>query len=309
MANVARYALGRLLLSIPTLIGVTILVFLMIHFLPGDPAFFLAPPEATLEEVERIRKSLGLDRPLYEQYVTFITNVLKGEFGRSIITGHKVSELLWPAYMNTLILSVFAISISIILGISLGVLASLNPNTLLDQTVMSVSLIGVSMPVFWLGLLLIELFAVKLRLLPAGGSGSPAHLILPSLTLGILGSAYIARVTRASMLEVLNRDYVRTARAFGLPEWRVILVYSLRNALIPVITVAGLIFGYMMAGAVLTESVFAYPGLGRLIVNSIFARDYPVVQAGLLVISITFVLVNIGVDVLYAFLNPKVELR
>ncbi len=307
--SIGRYVLRRVLLSIPTVLGVSVIVFLMIHMLPGDPAQLLAPPEATMEEVEIIRRRLGLDKPLWEQYLIFMSRALKGEFGESLFTGHKVNELLWPAYFNTLTLSLLAMAFGVTVGILLGIYAALKPNTLRDQAVTSLSLMGLSMPVFWLGLILIEVFSVWLRLFPSGGSGSPRHLVLPSLTLGLIGAAYVGRATRASMLEVLSEDYIRTARAYGLPNRKVIYVYALRNALIPVITVAGLIFGYMMAGAVLTETVFSYPGLGRLIVNAIFARDYPVVQAGILVVSITFVAINTAVDILYALINPRIRLE
>ena len=307
--SLGRYILRRLLLSIPTILGVSVIVFLMIHMLPGDPAQLLAPPEATMEEVEIIRRRLGLDRPLWEQYLIFMGRALRGEFGESLFTGHKVSELLWPAYLNTLTLSVLAMTFGIVTGVLMGIYAALKPNTLRDQAVTSLSLMGLSMPVFWLGLILIEVFSVWLRLFPSGGSGSLRHLVLPSLTLGLIGAAYVGRATRASMLEVLSEDYIRTARAYGFPGRKVIYVYALRNALIPVVTVAGLIFGYMMAGAVLTETVFSYPGLGRLIVNAIFARDYPVVQAGILVVSITFVAINTAVDILYALINPRIRLE
>ncbi len=308
MSDLARYVVRRILLAIPTLLGVSVIVFLMIHMLPGDPAQLLAPPEATIQEVEIIRRRLGLDKPLWEQYLIFMSNAMKGEFGKSLFTGHTVSELLWPAYLNTLTLSVLAMGFGLVIGVLMGIYAALRPNTVRDQAVTSLSLFGISMPVFWLGLILIEIFSVWLRILPSGGSGTPRHLILPSLTLGLVGAAYVGRATRASMLEVLSQEYVRTAKAYGLPDRLVIYVYALRNALIPVITVAGLIFGYMMAGAVLTETVFSFPGLGRLIVNAIFARDYPIVQAGILVVATTFVAINTAVDILYAFINPRIRL-
>ncbi len=309
MSDLARYVIRRIILAIPTLLGVSVIVFLMIHMLPGDPAQLLAPPEATIQEVEMIRRRLGLDKPLWEQYLIFMSNALKGEFGKSLFTGHTVSELLWPAYLNTLTLSVLAMGFGLVIGVLMGIYAALRPNTVRDQAVTSLSLLGISMPVFWLGLILIEIFSVWLRLLPSGGSGTFKHLILPSLTLGLVGAAYVGRATRASMLEVLSQEYIRTARAYGLPDRLVIYVYALRNALIPVVTVAGLIFGYMMAGAVLTETVFSFPGLGRLIVNAIFARDYPIVQAGILVVATTFVVINTAVDILYAFINPRIRLR
>ena len=242
----------------------------------------------------------------------FMTRIIRGDLGESLVTGHPISELLWVRFFNTLKLAVCGILIALALGIVLGILAAIKRNSVIDQIVMAFSLVGISTPVFLLAILLIQIFAVKLHILPATSLGTELelrHIILPSLTLGLIGAAPIARMTRTSMLEVLGQEYIRVAYAFGFKEHKILFKYALRNALIPVVTIAGLLFGYLLAGAVITETVFAYPGLGRLIVESIFARDYPVVQMGLLFISFTFAIVNTVVDILYAVINPRVRLR
>jgi len=312
MSNLIRYIARRILILIPTLIGASIIIFLIIHLLPGDPAIILAGPEATAEDIERLRIRLGLDKPLYVQYLMFMSRIIRGDLGESLVTGHPISELLWVRFFNTLKLAVCGILIALALGIVLGIFAAIKRNSIIDQIVMAFSLIGVSTPVFLLAILLIQIFAVKLHILPATSLGTELelrHIILPSLTLGLIGAAPIARMTRTSMLEVLGQEYIRVAYAFGFKEHKILFKYALRNALIPVVTIAGLLFGYLLAGAVITETVFAYPGLGRLIVESIFARDYPVVQMGLLFISFTFAIVNTVVDILYAVINPRVRLR
>jgi len=312
MDDILKYVVRRLLILIPTLIGASILVFLMIHFLPGDPAQLLAGPEATLEDIERVRERLGLDKPLVVQYVMFMSRILRGDLGESLITGHPISTLIWPRFFNTLKLATLGTLIAIGVGIGVGVAAAVKRNTFIDRLAMTLAILGISTPVFLLAIILIEVFSIKLRLLPTttlGGEPELKHLILPSLTLGLIGAASIARMTRASMLEVLHQEYIRTAYAYGFESRKILFKYALRNALIPVVTVGGLIFGYLLAGAVITETVFAYPGLGRLIVESIFARDYTVVQVGLLFTSFVFAVVNTVVDVAYAVINPKVRLR
>ncbi len=279
---------------------------MIMHLLPGDPARIIAGEGATLQDIESVRQKYGLDKPLIEQYVRFMTGLLSGDL-RSIKTERPVFGEIFPKFVNTFKLSSLSILISILIGLSLGVISALKRNTWIDNFAMGFSLIGVSMPIFWLGILLILLFAVYLRWLPSGGSGSFKHMILPALTLGFSTSAIIARMTRASILEVLNQDYVRTARAFGIPKRKLILKYILRNALIPIITVIGLQFGYLLGGAVLTESVFGWPGLGRYIVDSIFSRDYIVVQVGIMTVAATFVLINLVVDILYAIVNPQLR--
>ncbi|MEM0021368.1 MAG: ABC transporter permease [Fervidicoccaceae archaeon] len=306
------YITKRFLLLIPTLLGASVIIFFMIHLLPGDPAQILAGPEATLQDIQNMRIRLGLDKPLPVQYFMFMERLLTWNLGNSLVSGFPISSLILPRFINTLKLAVLATIISLSIGILLGIIAALRRNTAIDRIVMIFALLGVSMPVFLLAVLLIVIFSIKLHLFPAtviGTSPSLRHLVLPSLTLGLIGAAPIARMTRSSMVEVMSQEYIKTSEAFGFSWRRVIFVHALRNALIPVVTVAGLNFGYLLAGAVITETVFAYPGLGRLIVDSIFARDYPVVQFGLLMIVALFAFVNMAVDVLYALINPRVRLE
>ncbi|MCS7175426.1 ABC transporter permease [Pseudothermotoga sp.] len=301
-----RFVGRRLLLLIPVIIGVSIISFSIMHMIPGDPARLIAGEGATVEDIMAIRIKYGLDRPLIEQYFRFMRGVLTNDL-RSIRTERPILSEILPRFANTAQLAIVSVLISSTIGVSLGILSAVKRNSWLDTFSMVFSLVGVSMPIFWLGILLIILFAVTLRWLPSGGKGGVQHLILPALTLGLAASAIIARMTRASMLEVLNQDYVRTAVAFGLPKRKVIYKYVLRNALIPVVTVIGLQFGYLLGGAVLTESVFGWPGLGRFIVDSIFSRDYIAVQVGIMTIATTFVLVNLLVDLLYAFIDPRLR--
>ncbi|GAB4567575.1 MAG: ABC transporter permease [Anaerolineae bacterium] len=302
-----EYVSRRLLGLIPTLFGVSVMVFLLLHFVPGDPARLVAGPDATLEDIELIRKELGLDRPLVVQYVTWLGNLFRGDLGRSTRTHNPTTYEIGLRIPATLELTAVSITIAIIVGLSTGVIAAIRRNSLLDYSSMLFALLGICTPSFWLGLMLMLLFAVKLRWFPTSGRGGWEHLVLPGVTLGFGASAIIARVTRSSMLEVLNQDYIRTAAAKGLAERMIILRHALKNALIPVVTVIGLEFGYLLAGAVITESVFAYPGVGRLLVESIAFRDFPVVQAILLILAAQFAVVNLLVDVLYAFLDPRIS--
>ncbi|MGC9187110.1 MAG: ABC transporter permease [Fervidicoccaceae archaeon] len=306
------YIIKRFLLLIPTLLGASVIIFFMIHMLPGDPAQILAGPEATLQDIQNMRIRLGLDKPLPVQYFMFMERLLTWNLGNSLVSGFPITSLIVPRFINTLKLATLSIAISLAIGIVLGIAAALKRNTFIDRVVMIFALLGVSMPVFLLAVLLIVIFSIKLQLFPAtviGSSPSFRHLVLPSLTLGLIGAAPIARMTRSSMVEVLSQEYIKTSDAFGFSRKKIIFVHALRNALIPVVTVAGLNFGYLLAGAVITETVFAYPGLGRLIVDSIFARDYPVVQFGLMMIVALFAIVNTAVDVLYALINPRVRLE
>ncbi len=304
----SNFILRRLLLLIPIFIGVSILSFLMMHLIPGDPARIMAGQDATYEEIQSIRVEFGLDKSLPVQYVLFMEGVLDGNL-KSIKTQRPVLKEIYPRFLNTIELSLVSILISAFLGLGFGIIAAVKHNSWLDNFVMGFSLFGVSMPVFWLGILLIIVFSLILGWLPAAGKGGIQHIILPSITLGMATSAIIARMTRASMLQVMNQDFIRTADAFGISQRKIIYKYTLKNALIPVVTVIGLQFGYMLGGAVLTESVFGWPGLGRFIVDSIFARDYPVVQVGIMLIALTFVLVNLLVDITYAFLDPRIRRR
>ena len=304
----SNFIIRRLILLLPIFIGVSILSFLMMHLIPGDPARIMAGQDATFEEIQSIRVEFGLDKSLPVQYVLFMKGVIDGNL-KSIKTQRPVLKEIFPRFLNTVELSVVSIVISTFLGVGFGIIAAVKRNSWIDNFVMGFSLFGVSMPVFWLGILLIIVFSLILGWLPAAGKGGIEHIILPSVTLGMATSAIIARMTRASMLQVMNQDFIRTADAFGISPRKITYKYTLKNALIPVVTVIGLQFGYMLGGAVLTESVFGWPGLGRFIVDSIFARDYPVVQVGIMLIALIFVLVNLSVDITYAFLDPRIRRR
>jgi peptide/nickel transport system permease protein/oligopeptide transport system permease protein len=301
------YLLRRILIALPTLLGVVVLVFLMVRLAPGDPAVLLAGEFATPETLEAIRARYGLDRSLPEQFLIYLEALLRGDLGESARSRSPVLEELKTYFPNTLELASAAILVAVLTGIPLGVLAALRPGSSLDLSVMVLALLGVSMPVFWFGLLAILIFSVGLGWFPVAGKGTLAHLVLPAITLGINATALLARMTRGTLLEVLSQDYIRTARAKGLAERVVIFKHALRNALIPVVTVVGLEFGTLLSGAVITETIFAWPGLGQLLVGSILARDYPVVQGAVLLVAISFVLINLLVDLLYATIDPRVR--
>jgi ABC-type dipeptide/oligopeptide/nickel transport system permease component len=316
------------------------LVFAMIALAPGDPARVMLGERASRDALERLRHELGLDRPLGEQYLSYLKRVAVLDFQRSIKTGQKVIDEITARFPATIELSLAAMVLATVLGVLAGVLSATRKNTWVDYTTMVGALAGVSMPIFWLGLVLMLVFSVGLHILPTGGrmdmrlaftpitgfyvldsilylfregrldylGSSLRHLILPSLALGTIPMAIIARITRSSMLEVLRQDYIKTARAAGIPERRVIYRYALRNALLPVVTVIGLQFGLLLSGAILTETVFAWPGIGKWLYNAIEARDYPAVQGGVVVIAATFVLINVLVDLLYSIINPKIRL-
>ena len=302
-----QYVVKRLLSTIPVLFGISLLLFFMLRMLPGDPAQVLAGQMATPEEIENIRHQLGLDRPIHVQYAFFLSRLALFDLGRSARTQNPVTEEIWARLPNTILLAVVAIALACLFGIPAGIVSAVRPYTWTDYVVTFSALFGISMPVFWLGLMLVVIFAVMLNWLPAGGTGSWKHVILPSLTLAALMVAFIARMTRASMIEVLSQDYTTTARSKGLKEQVVIIKHALKNALIPIITVVGLQFGLLLGGAVLTETVFAWPGLGRLIVDSILARDYPVIQGAILVFGLLYILVNLIVDLVYAYVDPRIR--
>ena len=302
-----RYVVGRLLWIVPVLLGVSLLVFSIMKLVPGDVAQVIAGMDGTAEDVELIRRSLGLDRPVHEQYLTFLVNSLQGDFGRSAVTKRPVADEIASRIGPTAELAIAAFLVALLVGLPAGVISATKRYSIWDTLATLIALIGVSMPVFWLGLMLMLLFSVTLGWLPSSGAGTLAQLVLPALALGSASTAIIARQTRSGMLEVLSQDYVRTARAKGLTENVVMLRHALKNALIPTITVAGLQVGYLMGGAVLAETVFARPGLGRLLVDSIARRDIPVVQTTIMLLSITFVLVNLVVDLLYVKLDPRIQ--
>jgi glutathione transport system permease protein len=294
---------------IPVLLCVSLFAFGFVRLLPGDPARLLAGPDATLSDVQAIRASLGLDRPLWQQYWTYISGSAQGRLGNSSRTGQPVATVIGERFMPTLLLTIAAMGWSTTIGVALGVLAGVRRGRWQDQSSMVLAVSGISFPAFWLGLLLIDLFAVRLHWLPTGGEQGWRSFILPSFTLGVAVAAVMARFTRSAFVEVAGEDYVRTARMKGVPERRVIWTHAFRNALIPVITMAGLQFGFLLGGSIVIETVFDWPGLGRLLVDSVNYRDYPVIQAEILLFSFEFVLINLLVDVLYAVVNPEIRLR
>jgi len=302
-----RYVLKRVLLALPVLLGVSVVVFVAIRLIPGDPAQIMAGQAATEEVVRQIRQSLGLDQPLPVQYLYFLRNVVRGDLGRSLFNGAPVVEELGQRFPRTVRLALASIVVASLIGVPAGILAATRHLSWLDTLVMLVALVGVSMPVFWLGLNLILVFSVRLQWVPAFGYETWRHLLLPSVTLGAASAAIVARMTRSSMLEVLGQDYIRTARAKGLAERVVVNRHALRNALIPVVTVLGLQLGTLLSGAVLTETVFAWPGIGRLLVDAVLARDYPIIQGATLLIAATFVALNLAVDLLYGLLDPRIR--
>lgn len=301
------YIVKRLLQVIPTLIGVSILTFFLIHAVPGDPARMIAGPEASAEEVAEVREHLGLDQPLYVQYGKYVSNLLKGDLGVSLRSERPVLDEIMLRFPSTITLTIMAIAVMVVIGLFAGIFSATRPNSLIDNVTMMVSLFGISLPVFWLGLMLILLFSYYLNLLPSGGNDGFSHFILPALALGLSSSAILARLTRSSMLEVINQDFVRTARAKGVKEKLVVYKHTLKNALIPIVTIIGLEFGTLLGGAVLTETVFSINGLGRFIIQSIQFRDYPSIQGSILFVAAIFVIVNLLVDLCYGLVDPRVK--
>mgnify|MGYP000374325286 CR=1 FL=1 len=310
MRGMVAYIIRRLLLMIPLLLGVTLIVFFSIHLIPGDPVMYMLRGRMPSREViERMRAELGLNLPLHEQYFRYLSGLLRGDWGTSLRTRAPVLQEILSRYPNTIVLAVAAMFISVVVGVIAGIISAVKRYSLFDYLSMAGALFGVSMPSFWLGLMLILIFAVQLRLLPVSGYKSPEAIILPAITLGTGGAGVLARLTRSSMLEVLGQDYVRTARAKGLAERIVIYRHALKNALIPVLTMAGMQFGFLLGGAVIVEMIFAWPGIGRLAVMSIYAHDIPVVQGCTLFFTAIFILTNLAVDILYAYIDPRIRYR
>ena len=310
--------LARRLLHLgPVLLGVSVIVFMVLHLAPGDPAEVMLGANANKEDLASLRTQLGLDQPLHIQYFTWISHVARGDLGRSLWMKRPVLTEVLERFKATLVLTATALLISTVGGIALGIASATRANSLLDRLSAVASLFGASMPVFWLGIVLMVIFSLWLGWLPASGMFAPygggtlrdllAHLALPALTLAAASVTIIARLTRSTMLDVLGQDYVRTARAKGVSEWTVVVRHALKNALIPIVTVVGVQAGYLLGGAVLTETVFAWPGVGTLVIQGILARDVPLVQGAVLVIALTFVLVNLAVDLLYAYLDPRIR--
>jgi len=302
-----RYIIRRLLLLIPVMLGVSFIVFTIMFFTPGDPAKIMLGERAPQAEVAALRTQMGLDDPFIVQFFNFIRNATRGDFGRSLVTRRPVAEELFARFPATLQLAASAVLIAVAIGIPVGILSAIKQYSFFDGAAMTLALVGVSMPNFWQGLMMILLFSVYLRWLPSSGIGTFRHLIMPAVTLGTSSAALITRMTRSSMLEVVRQDYIRTARAKGLTERVVINRHALKNALIPVVTVIGLQFGYLLGGAVLTETVFAWPGVGRMMVDAIRQKDFPVVQAGVLLLAVAFSVVNLVVDILYAYIDPRIK--
>lgn len=304
------YVVKRLLSLVPVLLGVVLLVFAMLWLAPGDPVLALLGEGAqgiTAAQVEELRRAYGLDRSFPEQFVSYLADVVRLDLGTSLRSSQSVTSEVLSRFPATLALAGSALAIAVVVGGLFGVLAAVYKGTWVDSVAIVVALLGVSVPVFWSGLVLMLVFALQLGWLPASGSGTWRHLIMPAATVGFSSAAFIARVTRASLIEALRQDYVRTARAKGLPEGRVRLKHALKNALLPVVTVVGLQFGGLLGGAVLTETVFAWPGVGRLLVDAITSRDLPLVQGAVLFVAVAFIVVNLLVDLSYAALNPKVR--
>lgn len=303
-----KYILKRLLMMIPVLLGVSLVVFTMMFFTPGDPARIILGADAKQADIENKREELGLNEPFITQYVNYVKNIVtKGDFGTSYSTGRPVTEEIVQRFPTTLRLAGMSILLSVIIGIPAGIIAATKQYSAFDHIGTLISLIGVSMPPFWMGLVLIILFSVTLGWLPASGFYGPAYWILPTITVGTASAATIMRMTRSSMLEVVGQDYMRTARAKGVSERIAILKHALYNALIPIITVVGLQFGGLLGGAVLTESIFSIPGIGKLMVDSIKEKNFPMVQGGVLFIAIVFSFVNLAVDLLYAYVDPRIK--
>lgn len=303
------YILRRLAQAIPVLFGVSILVFAMSHLVPGDPVAVMLGDRATAQDVERLRHQLGLDRPIYVQYVDYLWRVLHGDLGTSIRSGQPVAQEILAHLPATMQLAVAAAFLAVLIGVTAGVIAATTTKRAVDLAVMTLVLLGISTPTFFSGLLLILVFALKLDLLPVVEGGGIKALILPALTLALPASAVLARMARSSMLEEIRRDYVRTAFSKGLRSRTIVAVHVLRNALIPVVTIVGLQFGGLMAGTVIVESVFARSGLGRYAVTAINARDFPQIQGIVLVVATIYVLVNLAVDLLYAAIDPRIRYR
>jgi peptide/nickel transport system permease protein len=304
---VLNYVARRLLAAVPTLLGVSLVVFMMVRLLPGDPARMVAGLLASEADVEQIRHQLGLDEPAPVQYAAFLGRLLHFDLGTSVRSGQPVLSEVLARLPWTVELAASSIAVAALLGIAGGLVAALYHNQRLDAAISAVMLFGISVPAYWFGLMLIVVFAIKLQWLPAAGSQDPGALVLPTLTLAAFSVALIARMTRSTMLEVLRSEYVRTARAKGLVDRAVVYGHALRNALLPIVTVVGHQFGTLLGGAVLTETVFGWPGMGQLLVDALAARDYPVVQGIVLTFSTLFILVNLLIDVLYSLIDPRIH--
>ena len=304
-----HFIVRRILQTIPVLFGVIVITFILMYMVPGDPVVSMVGERYDEETIHKLRKELHLDDSLPMQFVHYVSNVLRGDFGKSFITGGPVSEELLIKFPNTLMLAVASMIIAIITGLTMGIVSSLRPQSVLDKITMLFALAGISAPVFWVGLMLVLFIGVFLQWLPPTGFGGIEYIILPAITLGLRSAAYLARLTRATMLDVLNQDYIRTARMKRLPEWKVILKHGFPNILIPIITVIGTDFGSYLSGAVLTESIFGWPGIGRYALEAILKRDFPVIQGTVLFMALMFILANLIVDIFYGIVDPRMRIE
>ena len=304
-----HFIVRRILQTIPVLFGVIVITFILMYLVPGDPVVSMVGERYDEETIHKLRKELHLDDSLPMQFVHYVSNVLRGDFGKSFVTGGSVSEELLIKLPNTLILAVASMIIAIITGLTMGIVSSLRPQSILDKITMLFALAGISVPVFWVGLMLVLFIGVFLQWLPPTGFGGVEYIILPAITLGLRSAAYLARLTRATMLDVLNQDYIRTARMKMLPEWKVILKHGFPNILIPIITVIGTDFGSYLSGAVLTESIFGWPGIGRYALEAILKRDFPVIQGTVLFMALMFILANLIVDIFYGIVDPRIRIE
>jgi peptide/nickel transport system permease protein len=302
------FLLRRLLQSLVVLLGVSFVVFFIL-FLTGDPAAVMLPPEATAEDIRHFRESMGFNDPFFVQYGRFLFGALQGNFGTSIRHGEPAFALVVERMPATFELAGAALVIALLLAIPAGIVSAVRRNTIVDYISTVVALLGQSMPTFWLGIMLILFFSVQFQALPSSGRGTWQHLVLPAITLGLFTTARITRLTRSGMLEVLNQDYIRTARAKGVSDPPVVWKHALKNAAIPIVTIVGIELGTLLGGSVITETIFAWPGVGRLSVQAIYNRDYPVVQAAVFLLAATFIVVNLLVDVVYTYLDPRIRLR
>ncbi|MCZ6623849.1 MAG: ABC transporter permease [Deltaproteobacteria bacterium] len=302
-----RYLLNRLLLFLPTVVGVLTLVFFLIHLIPGDPIEVMLGETASGADKEALRQELGLDQPLWTQYVRFLSGLVSGDLGRSLYEQGRVTDLILTRLPATLELTLAAMGVALLIAFPLGIIAAVKRHSWIDRSSLIFSLLGLSIPNFWLGPLLMIAFSIELGWLPVSGRGGLSHLILPSLTLGMAMAAILTRMIRSSLLEVIHEDYIQAARAKGLSEWRVWLKHALRNSLLSVITIVGLQFGALLAGSIITETIFTWPGIGRLTIQAIQTRDYPLVQGCILVIAISYLLVNLLTDILYHLVDPRIS--
>ena len=304
-----NFIIRRILHTVPVLFGVVVITFILMYMIPGDPVVSMVGERYDEATIHKLRKELHLDDSLPMQFVRYVGNVVRGDFGKSFITGGSVSEELLRKFPNTMMLAVASMIIAIITGLTMGIISSLKPQSILDKITMLFALVGISAPVFWVGLMLVLFVGVYLQWLPPTGFGGIEHIILPAIALGLRSAAYLARLTRATMLEVLNQDYIRTARMKMLPEWKVILKHGFPNILIPIITVIGTDFGSYLSGAVLIESIFGWPGIGRYELEAILKRDFPVIQGTVLFMALMFILANLIVDIFYGIVDPRMRIE